>query len=191
MEEMGIEPIVSCTPNQHSPTFSAASGRVGQTSVCPSSIQAADRLKSVPLYRSRYWREFKELSKGRQESLRRFELTTGCSPNSIRPRFVSIKERHITPARRQMFGVHQHAMPAAEDDRLVIRMPDAPAHVYLGVSPHLTPVPLSGLRVVTQKFLVRAHRHTRRVVAADHHYLACRAIGVLAHMSLAAASATE
>jgi len=26
MEEMGIEPIVSCTPNQHSPTISAASG---------------------------------------------------------------------------------------------------------------------------------------------------------------------
>ena len=26
MEEMGVEPIVSCTPNQHSPTVSAASG---------------------------------------------------------------------------------------------------------------------------------------------------------------------
>jgi hypothetical protein len=26
MEEMGIEPIVSCTPNQHSPTVSTASG---------------------------------------------------------------------------------------------------------------------------------------------------------------------
>jgi len=31
-----------------------ASGRVGQTLVCPSAIQATDRLKSVPLYRSRY-----------------------------------------------------------------------------------------------------------------------------------------
>src|SRR5215813_4922088 len=26
MEEMGIEPIVTCTPNQHSPTLSTASG---------------------------------------------------------------------------------------------------------------------------------------------------------------------
>jgi len=26
MEEMGIEPIVTCTPNQHSPTISTASG---------------------------------------------------------------------------------------------------------------------------------------------------------------------
>src|SRR6266508_2317639 len=32
--------------------ISTASGRVGQTLVCPSSIQATDRLKSVPLYRS-------------------------------------------------------------------------------------------------------------------------------------------
>jgi len=26
MEEMGVEPIVSCTPNQHSPTISIANG---------------------------------------------------------------------------------------------------------------------------------------------------------------------
>src|SRR5262245_29017053 len=90
-----------------------------------------------------------------------------------------------------MFGVHQHAMPAAEDDGLMIRMPDAPAHVDLGVAPHLAPVPASGLRVVTQNLPVRTHRHARRVAIADHYQLARGAIGVLAHMSLAAASATE
>src|SRR5215510_6371802 len=116
---------------------------------------------------------------------------TGCSPNRIRPRLDSIEERHITPARRQMFGVHQHAMPATEDDGLVIRMPDASAHVDLSVTPHLAPVPASGLRVVTQNLPVRTHRHARRMAIADHYRLARSAIGVLAHMSLATASATE
>src|SRR5262245_32166725 len=100
-------------------------------------------------------REFKELSKGRRESLRRFELESkGCSHNSIRTQFDSIEERHITPARRQMLRVHQHAMPAPEDDGLVIRMPDAAANVEGGVAHHLTPVPVSGLRVVTQNLPV-------------------------------------
>src|SRR5262249_60408149 len=34
--------------------LSTAKGRVGKTLFCPSSIQATDRLKSVPLYRSQH-----------------------------------------------------------------------------------------------------------------------------------------
>src|SRR5262249_16092302 len=90
-----------------------------------------------------------------------------------------------------MFGVHQHAMPDAEDDSLVIRLPDAPANVYCGIAHHLALVPVLGLRVATQYLSVGIHRHALRMMIADHHQLTVRAISVLAHMSLAAAPATE
>src|SRR5262249_53824678 len=103
MEEMGIEPIVSCTPNQHSPTNSAASGSERGDLMEPRSlplavltrIQRATRRPTIVVETSRVFHR--------------------RSPNGIRPQCDSIEERHITPARRQMFSVHQHAMPTAEN----------------------------------------------------------------------------
>jgi len=74
MEEMGIEPIFTCTPNQHSPTISNASG---------SERGDLMKLRSLPLVSlTRIQRAFGRPTRVYETS----RVFHWCSPNGIRPR---------------------------------------------------------------------------------------------------------
>src|SRR5262249_5917469 len=53
----------------------------------------------------------------------------------------SIEEGDVSHGLRLALGVHQHAVPAMQDDRLVVGMADPPPDVDAGVSTHGLPAP--------------------------------------------------
>src|SRR5207249_10044159 len=54
------------------------------------------------------------------ELLARTSTPGGRSPRHERPR--SVEERDVPHGTRGLLGVHQHAMPAVQHDRVVLRM---------------------------------------------------------------------
>src|SRR5688500_12135514 len=82
-------------------------------------------------------------------------------------------------------GVHQHLMPAVEDNRLVIRMADLATDKDLRVSTLRHPMQVTQLRLTADQLLMLPRRQSIRMLHADVNELSANPDELLAEVRLA------
>src|SRR5436305_15317460 len=94
-------------------------------------------------------------------------------------RWCSIQEGHVPQRPGLPFRVHKDPVPAVQDDRLVVGVPDAPPDVDPRIPTHDLPVPPPRLRVAGEDLLVLARGDAVRVPGADVERLAAGPVEAL------------
>lgn len=105
--------------------------------------------------------------------------------------WASIQEGHVPHRLRLILRVHQNSVPAVQDDGLVVGVADTATHIDAGITPHRSPAPALGLRVVGEHPLIRGLGHAVRVARADVDRLTTGAVAEIGPMRLAAVAPGE
>src|SRR5262249_48680611 len=105
--------------------------------------------------------------------------------------WASIQEGHVLHRLRPILRVHQNSMPAMQHDGLVVGVADAATNENAGISPHGSPAPALGLRVVGEHPLVGCLGHAGGVPRANIDRLTTGAVAKVSPMRLAAVAPGE